>query len=224
MPFPDICPEVVFSTNPQFSNNHTFVTKSPNVIIEEIDTLKQLFEPNILNQASDICLTYQKSKTSNVNVRNNLMVHCLYESYNKSGYTVPIEFIYDRLGLDKKQKRIKRSSKNFNWGVQIISPESLVPFYVDRIRTFFVVLEKSIDRAETISKVCLLLDECSKTPNGQTWRDNKPANPITVAALYYYLNTVLKIDIQVKQFAEICYISNVCLNEYLKNLIKHCNP
>lgn len=224
MPFTDICPEVVFSTNPQFSNNHTFITKNPNVIIEEIEILKQLFEPDILNRASDICLTYQKSKTSNVNVRNNLTVHCLYEAYIMSGYTVPIEFIYDRLGLDKKQKRIKRSSKNFNWGVQIISPESLVPFYVDRIRSFFVVLEKSIDRNETINSVCALLKHCTNTPNGQTWRDNKPANPITVAALYYYLNTTLNIEIQVKQFAETCYISNVCLNDYLKNLIKHYNP
>ena len=104
MPFPDICPEVVFSTNPQFSNNHTFVTKSPNVIIEEIETLKQLFEPAILNQASDICLTYQKSKTSNVNVRNNLTVHCLYEAYIKSGYTVPDRVHLRPLGTRQETK------------------------------------------------------------------------------------------------------------------------
>jgi len=207
----------------QFSKQHTYKPKQSNDTITIITNLASVFPEKITIKAVHNCTDYLKDNTNksfNTNMRLKLVVHCIYQAFYQIGEPVPVEYIQERMQSKGycKERKIKRSSKDFRFGVQIISSELFVPFYAKRIHSTFVVLQK-LNLNSIISESIAVLNRCKETVNGNDMCLGAPANQIAIVVLYYHINELHGGQFLTKSFADVCYISSVCLSGYYKRLV-----
>lgn len=207
----------------QYSKMHTYRPKQSNDTITIITNLASVFPASITVDAIRNCTDYlqeNKNKSFNLHMRLKLVVHCIYQAFYDRNEPVPIEYIQERMQSKGycNERKIKRSSKDFRIGVQIIKSELFIPFYARRIHSTFSVLQK-LNLDTIISESIIVLNRCRETVNGNDMCLGAPANQIAIVVLFYHINELHNNQFNSKSFADVCYISSVCLSGYYKRLI-----
>jgi len=211
-----------------------FGTVSAQTQPEIVNSIRQLnLEHEVISKAIEVFYEIGIRGTSNYMPRTKsvkgsrkfkCMFYCVFMAYNKLGFPVDPSYAADLIGLPRNE--IDQSFNEYSpSGAMMINPESLLPFYIQRINTLvascgvqynFEVLERESRK---------IIEICRSTSSGKEWVQNTAARVVAIVALYFYLNDIRNLEIgqSIQIFEQACYLSWACIRRYHEQITKHYN-